>query len=563
MSQLQDEVNKIIDSSVKQFLIEINSIAENGLFRKNRKIPIGFQQLETANNTYYEYAFFERVLEWKIRDTLINQSLMCLFDLFDINSLWPNKKCEVLFNNEAIEDIYPFEFIIEKDNKRIGYRYTSVLEDDIDELLNNYNLSEIYQINWNIERKDRRIENINFQIISFEDFFKHWFIEVDFETVFNKLKLAVKNANDDIGFDTIPRLTLRYLSNFKIEVDKDLYNRNYRDDRFLMVNDEHEDFNLENIYFDEKDYKVCDERFIDRGLYKSLLGSESFAKCFITAEYQYQIFKNQNNFDFTSVACGYLKAIEQLIYRLIQINLEFPSNETLWIMKNSSKIPDHMYKDGVTVRKPKKMAQQVIFKEDFKDYFNIILTPMINFLKDNEHGWNLSDDARKKIYKLLKNYAQDCRNDHFHKDNIGEFSVVTKIRNNTILLFYLLIGGYKMSDNLNTDKKSLGIDDNTFDRLYKNIQELPRGIKKFILRFDNTQTIKAYKHYYQEKTIYNSIGSVSESKIRFVKVDDFSSEKYENAMEGRYSENEFYITNENMPVYVAYLNGKNEEIQIF
>ena len=79
-----------------------------------------------------------------------------------------------------------------------------------------------------------------------------------------------------------------------------------------------------------------------------------------------------------------------------------------------------------------------------------------------------------------------------------------------------------------------------------------------ILRFDNTQTIKAYKHYYQEKTIYNSIGSVSESKIRFVKVDDFSSEKYENAMEGRYSENEFYITNENMPVYVLYLNGKNK-----
>lgn len=70
-------------------------------------------------------------------------------------------------------------------------------------------------------KKDRRIENTNFQIISFEVFFKHWFIEVDFETVFNKLKLAVKNANDDIGFDIIPRLTLRYLSNIKIEVNKD------------------------------------------------------------------------------------------------------------------------------------------------------------------------------------------------------------------------------------------------------------------------------------------------------------------------------------------------------
>lgn len=64
-------------------------------------------------------------------------------------------KYEVLFNNEAIEDIYPFEFIIEKDNKRIRYQYISVLEDDIDELLNSYNLSEIYQINWNIEKRQK------------------------------------------------------------------------------------------------------------------------------------------------------------------------------------------------------------------------------------------------------------------------------------------------------------------------------------------------------------------------------------------------------------------------
>ncbi len=563
MRQLQDEVHKIIDSSVQDFLIEINSIVENGPFRKSRGIPIGFQQLETANNTYYEYAFFERVLEWKIRDILINQSLRNIFDLFEIKSFWPDKKYEVLFNNEAIEDIYPFEFILEEDNKRIGYRYTFLLDDDIDELMNNYNLSAIYQIDWNKKKRNKRAENAHFKIITFEAFFRKWFIKVDFETVFNKFKLAVKKANDDIGFDTIPHLTLRYLSNFKIEVDKNLLNINYRDKRFLIVNETEKIVNLEHVVLKKTDYDICDDRFINDGLYKSLLGTESFAKCFITAEYQYQIFKNQNNFDFTSVACGYLKTIEQLIYKLIKINIEFPSNDDLWIMKNSSKIPDSMYKDGVTVRKPKKKAKQVIFKKDFEDYFNITLTPMINFLNDNENGWNISDDARSKIYRLLKNYAQDCRNDHFHKDNIGEYSVVTKIRNNTILLSYLLIGGYKMSGNSNTDKKVLGIDDDTYDRLYKNIQELPRGIKRFILRFSNGQIIKAYRYYYQDRTIYNSVGSVSKSKIRFVKVDDFSTENYENAIEGKYFENEFYISNEYLPVYVAYLNGKNEEIQIF
>lgn len=81
------QVDKIIDASVGDFLEMINSIAENGHFRKNRRLQPAFELLRPANDEFYEYAYFERSLEWYTRDILINQSLMELFHLAGIECI--------------------------------------------------------------------------------------------------------------------------------------------------------------------------------------------------------------------------------------------------------------------------------------------------------------------------------------------------------------------------------------------------------------------------------------------------------------------------------------------
>lgn len=126
MNGLQSKAEVIVDASVRDFLKAINSIVENGPFRKYRTEAAAFEILEPANKTFYEYAFFERSLEWYIRDILINQSLMELFHLFGVECLWPDKKLEIRFSNEKIEDIYPFEFIVVENENRIGFRYTGL-----------------------------------------------------------------------------------------------------------------------------------------------------------------------------------------------------------------------------------------------------------------------------------------------------------------------------------------------------------------------------------------------------------------------------------------------------
>lgn len=55
---LKIQVDKIIDASVGDFLNMINSIAENGPFRKHRRLSPAFENLGTANNEFYEYAYF-------------------------------------------------------------------------------------------------------------------------------------------------------------------------------------------------------------------------------------------------------------------------------------------------------------------------------------------------------------------------------------------------------------------------------------------------------------------------------------------------------------------------
>lgn len=125
---------------------------------------------------------------------------------------------------------------------------------------------------------------------------------------------AIEKANSEIGFETIPCLSLRYLSSFKMAVKDELQEIKYEDICFQVLSDTNCKDDLRLLRLDQKDYDVLNENFISNKLYKALIGNARFAKCFVTVEYQYQVLKFGNNFDYTSVVYGYLKFIEQLVY---------------------------------------------------------------------------------------------------------------------------------------------------------------------------------------------------------------------------------------------------------
>ena len=555
------KASRVIDDAIDSFLKRINELSENGPYRKLRKIPTTFPMLKLGNDEFYEYAYFQRALEQSTRELLINTILHELLSIHSISSIWHDNKTHVSGSTEAFEDIFPFEFIININGKKTGVRYTGLCSGEATDLIKKYKIDRILQIKWDDKLTNREKNQEEYDIVTPAEFFEKYLLKSEYELFLSKVIPAIEAANIEIGFETIPRLSLRNLSNFKEDVNVFLGNATFDQMRFQVLPGSKEKKPLTGMTFSVNDYEIMNRNFQGRGLYKALLGTEGFAKCFITAEYQFQIFKQGHSFDYTSVVCGYLKAVEQLIYKLLSINLDFPSQDKLWIKRNNSRIPNTKYVQDVTVRQhPKTKRPQVVFEWDFKDYFDTTLTPMIWFLRENVNGWEISDEGQLTVHDFLLNFASECRNDHFHKDNIDDFGVVSHIRNNAILIIYLLLGGYKLTGDHQNDIKALGIYDDSFDRMYKKIQAIPRGVNKFVIYFDGQEPIKAYRYFMQEPTIYDDNGSVTASKVRFIAVDKFESDECDRAMHGEYQEREFTLRRDNIPTKISYINGQQKEV---
>lgn len=141
--------NKIIEDSIKKFLDRIRKTIETKEYKGKRKARYSFEVFKPGNDEYYEYKFFERRLEWYIRD-LVN-SILC--QLLQGNSsifMWPDEGTKTLsgFNNSDFEDVYPFEFIMKNKCETVGYRYTFLASDEIDYLVKQYDVNRIVILNW-------------------------------------------------------------------------------------------------------------------------------------------------------------------------------------------------------------------------------------------------------------------------------------------------------------------------------------------------------------------------------------------------------------------------------
>lgn len=562
------QVDTIIDKNVNVFLKRVKDISELGPFEKSRKVTPGFPILKPANSEYYKYKYFETFLEGCIREHLATVVFAELFELYGIISTWPPKKpVDIRSSNEAIEDVYPFEFIVHHNGKNIGYRFTSLnIEDNqLVELLKKYSIELIDTIDWSeidTPKSDRTILNISekyrkhISYISLRDFFTEYFSEEVFSIYISKARLAVEKANYEIGFQTIPQLSPRFLSKFREEVLLSLLEADFRNMKYQKKGKKGS-YNGDGIALE--DYIIIDNNFKGKGLYRALVSDEDFAKCFITSEYMYQIFKVGNNFDYTSVVSGYIKCIEQLLYKIMKIALVFNNSDKLWI-----KAKKHV-KDNLNYRfnpaEPWKKVSQVKFNTNYEWNFDIALSPLIWFLHDITEGWYISEQGKDIIHGYLLDYAEYDRNQHFHKDNIYDFNVVDRIRNNTIVLIYLIIGGCVLTRSKEHDFRIMGIIDDSYDRLYKKLKEIPRSIRNFYLEFESGLEIKAIRKYLQIDPIYNNNG-VIQSDIHFIKVDDFQIEYDEQLKLDIPKGNKLNISRNNLPQKVWYVKRGGERVLI-
>lgn len=559
----------IMDECIEVFLDKIKNITEISPYRKYCKTNISFAMFNPGNDDYYEYKYFERILEWYIRD-LINDILRQIIVDDIIECLWPDEKSRFIIrlNNVAFESFYPFEFIVKRKTETVGYRYTGLASNEIEPLLIEYGVDRVVILNWDRIQDDYSLKqqigcnDTRVTEQSLKSFFDEYLTSEVYDSFVNKIKDAVDIANEEIGFQTIPNLSLRYLASFKEKLIEKLRLLNYSGMKYKVLDDldVRTSNRLEKIKLNKSDFDKIQNNFIKDNLYKALIGNEDFAKCFTTSEYLYNIFKEGNSVDYTAVVCGYFKSVEQLLYKVMQIELQNNNLKELWIKCNGYPQGKNKNKNYRINPNSKKKVWQIKFNKENEKYFNIELGSLIWFYNDSDICY-ISKNERQKIRKLLLQYNRECRNDHFHKNNIYSFQEVERIRNNTILMLFYIIGSCRLYGETSLNKVALGIEDDSFDRLYKKIMEIPKGID-LCFKFKNKARQCFHRLSNQDHTKYSDNGSMKKSTIKFITIEKYQTFREKNFQGYKDTEADVVIDKNNIPEKVWFIKYNGEMVEI-
>lgn len=550
MSKTKLEMLQVkLDEAREQFLSSIKVMTREGPYSNRRKKSTDFELIHPANNTYYEYAYYERAMISMIRDMLVNPILCSVLLNNSRECLIPNfNGTYVHFSNEKIEDVFPFEFIICDGEQQIGCRYTSVAENDkrLIEITKENDIDSIVILRWDTKPFSPNTQtNLVVPIVelSLKEFFDRFASDEECNAFLQHTRESVSIANRMLGFETIPRLSTRYLSEFNQKTLEMLYDLDFESMEYQPISG-----NFINKAFADADKKIMTHYFKDEGLVSSLIGPDEFARCFITSEYLYTVLGEGYNFDYTSVVTGYIKSIEQLVYKVMKCQLDYNYHlEDLWVKKNSKRCSNKIKRDHPITGK-----KQVKFKKENEHLFDVALSPMIWLLYDNDIGWNVSKGGRDTVKDIALRYCTECRNDYFHKDNIFDYDNVEKIRNNTLLLIYLILGACCKTGNTKLDSIEFNANSYEFDKLYRAVNRIPKGINKFKCIDSNGETLYLVRESDQPDINYDEYGSISMSEIRF-----------RNASESVEKNNSSYVLcKENIPSKLWYKRYNGDYIEI-
>lgn len=479
----------------------------------------------------------------------------------------------------------PFDFLINSDRGRFGYTFEDFyVDDDINELLKEYNIDKAYIIrtvnglenNHIIRNNNSFIEQgLNVSEITIQYFFETYFGKEeywDFETAITDYITQSKNI---MGYQAIEVLSAMNLSSRKLFEEKILNEWDYEHSRYQII--DYANPKIQNILYvgnyDLKDsWKEIKARYIGEGLYKAMIGAESFSESFITSEWLYYSLKGKDNFDYTSIVSGYLKSIEQLLCKLVMLNMD---NNCVILLKGDNATKQKALTEDVIVyemkwdKGTKSFVKNIAktgwekwlkfpyidFTSTQKDYMDSSIGTFEYFFRNNLNIY-IDSNLSKVICDMVSCFRIECRNGYFHTHNLHDRAIVDKTRENAILLYAILLGCVKSA----LDKKnSLGIvQEDKFDSVCKEIRELRNYSPNFIFAYADGGKKKMIFDTINNMPGYTPDGVEHYDSLIFYEVEDFSMETYEKLDTPIRSEWKRLLTRENMPKRIFCIDVKKK-----
>lgn len=349
------------------------------------------------------------------RHSLVVETEELVMRLFTLNNI----SYEPFEDNEKYSKYMPF--VIIKEGKRIAYYFSLSLTErinDWEQLKEKYNLDGIIVVALVEAQGDNSTLNsiINNEIMLTNGFVKYETIENLFallgEDEYSTYKRYCDRFNNSvrelIGYSTVTIPSADMLSAFK---------KNMADTIKLF---EYQKY-VTKLLSSQTD--IIKYNFFERELYRVILGDSDLAESFLSSEWYFSMHTITSGLEQTAIVAGYLKSIEQLLFKIVSLSIN----------------------TGKEIKK-KDSGDYIEYTSENVSQVDITLGSLIGYVKHYQELWDVNKFSRYYIADKLTEYRKKYRNDHFHKDNVYDFKEIEEIREHTIVLFYLLLGGCAIRD---------------------------------------------------------------------------------------------------------------------
>lgn len=212
-----------------------------------------------------------------------------------------------------------------------------------------------------------------------------------------------------------------------------------------------------NSHISSSQKEILDRHFFGNRNCEILLGSSDFAQSFLTSEWLFDSLSNAGNIDLTPIAMGYFKAIEQFLFSYISLHTHEKDgySRSVFVGKQRSFADSNGNADLTDALINDREKNKYLTLGSLTGFFgHVDLRTRVYWRRNQDLLENRIDQATYDFIIESLSRINSLRNGYFHKDNLREWDKVKEARKTALLVFYLILGAYKLSE---TEKGHLGL----------------------------------------------------------------------------------------------------------
>lgn len=265
------------------------------------------------------------------------------------------------------------------------------------------------------------------KVFPIKSFFLQYFDEAEYNSFISFAREFHERIMSEITYKTVIIPSKNTLSAFRTKKSEMLQTMDYK-----AIFDYGKSGFLTN-----EDFLKVEGNFLEKKMYLAMTGKNDFSESFISAEWLFDIYSNSmGELELTGIISGYLKSIEQLMYKIVQLNID----------------------KGFSIRSNRQYGNRKIhYTKDNAEMIDSTLGSLNEFITSKEAKLALSAKARGYMNHAISQWTRYQRNGYFHKHNLyKQDNKIDEIRSLTLFLYFIILGGLEFS---NIQLKELGIHD--------------------------------------------------------------------------------------------------------